>query len=494
MLIMTALTYMQLNKIDALSNTIVKEDMVKADAANTINALTRSNGRNIAELMITPDKTQRDAIYQRIADNRSIISDAIATLEKLIRLPKGKELLATVVAQRNQYVDSFTQIKQLMEAEKRDEAIQLVKTKTFPTLDKLQNSLSSLANFQGELVINKATEVNDRLSSARFSLIIFCTCALLVGACIIFFITQTLVKQLGGEPNYATGIASKIASGDLAVFVEVKPSDKTSLLAALKSMRDSLAHIVEQVRTGTTAVASASNQIAAGNLDLSSRTEQQASTLEEIASSMEELTSTAKQNADNAQQANRLAQSASKVAEKGGDVVAQVVSTMGSINESSQKIAEIISVIDSIAFQTNILALNAAVEAARAGEQGRGFAVVASEVRNLAQRSASASKEIKELIANSVEKVNLGSQLVGQAGVTMNEIVTSVQRVTDIMSEITTASHEQTAGIQQINLAVTQIDDATQHNAALVEEATAASQSLHQQAENLAEIVSVFKL
>lgn len=259
-------------------------------------------------------------------------------------------------------------------------------------------------------------------------------------------------------------------------------------------MNDNLVKIVADVRGGTETIASASSQIASGNLDLSSRTEEQASSLEETASSMEELTSTVKQNADNARQANQLAVQASEVAEKGGAVVNDVVDTMHSINESSKRIVDIISVIDGIAFQTNILALNAAVEAARAGDQGRGFAVVASEVRNLAQRSAAAAKEIKSLIDSSVEKVETGSKLVGEAGTTMVDIVASVKRVTDIMGEITAASNEQTVGIEQINQAITQMDEVTQQNAALVEEAAAASQSMQDQAGRLTSLVSVFKL
>jgi len=259
-------------------------------------------------------------------------------------------------------------------------------------------------------------------------------------------------------------------------------------------MNDSLLKIVREVRLGTDTIATASTQIASGNLDLSSRTEEQASSLEETASAMEELTSTVKQNADNARQANQLAVSASAVAQEGGDVVGQVVATMGSINDSSKKIVDIISVIDGIAFQTNILALNAAVEAARAGEQGRGFAVVASEVRSLAQRSAAAAKEIKVLIDDSVEKVTSGSKLVEQAGSTMAEVVGSVRRVTDIVGEISAASQEQSTGIEEVNRAITQMDEVTQQNAALVEEAAAAAQSLQDQAGKLAQVVGVFKL
>ncbi len=293
----------------------------------------------------------------------------------------------------------------------------------------------------------------------------------------------------------AVDIADAVASGDLTSRIEVDSSNETGrLLQALKTMNDNLVDLVGKVRMSTDQIATASSEIAAGNSDLSQRTEKQASSLEETASSMEELTSTVKQNADNARQANQLASGASEIAVKGGIVVGQVVQTMSSINESSKKIVDIISVIDGIAFQTNILALNAAVEAARAGEQGRGFAVVATEVRTLAQRSAAAAKEIKELINASVSKVADGTRLVDEAGATMDEIVSAVKRVTDIMSEISAASQEQSSGIEQVNQAVTQMDEVTQQNAALVEEATAAAESMQEQAQTLTHAVTVFKL
>lgn len=316
---------------------------------------------------------------------------------------------------------------------------------------------------------------------------------LIVGALIVIcvFIARSITRPM----NHAIKVAQSVAAGDLSTIIHVENGNETGkLMQALKDMNASLLDTVRQVRTGTDTIATASSQIAAGNQDLSSRTEMQASSLQQTAASMEELTSTVKQNADNARQANQMAQSASEVAVKGGQVVAQVVDTMGSINTSSKKIVDIISVIDSIAFQTNILALNAAVEAARAGEQGRGFAVVATEVRSLAQRSASAAKEIKALIDDSVGKVNTGSQLVAQAGSTMEQIVSSIRRVTDIMGEITAASHEQTLGIEQVNQAISQMDGVTQQNAALVEEAAAAAQALQDQAGSLAEVVSIFKV
>ncbi|GAB3356343.1 hypothetical protein GCM10027395_18820 [Giesbergeria sinuosa] len=315
--------------------------------------------------------------------------------------------------------------------------------------------------------------------------------AVLVGSALAWGTTRSITRPL----HKAVEVARHVSSGDLTMDIVVESSDETGeLMQALKDMNTSLLHTVQQVRTSTDTIATASSQIAAGNTELSVRTEQQATSLEETATSMETLTGTVKQNADNARQANQLAQSASQVATQGGEVVAQVVDTMRSINTSSKKIVDIISVIDGIAFQTNILALNAAVEAARAGEQGRGFAVVASEVRNLAGRSAEAAKEIKTLISDSVDKVETGSHLVEQAGHTMEQIVASISRVTDIMGEITAASAEQSAGIEQVHLAIEQMEVATQQNAAMVEQAATAADALHGQADSLTQVVSVFHL
>jgi methyl-accepting chemotaxis protein len=315
-------------------------------------------------------------------------------------------------------------------------------------------------------------------------------------ACLVLatLFTRMLLRQLGGEPVYAADIAGRIAQGDLAVEVQLKDNDQGSLLHAIKTMRDNLARIVGQVRQGTDSMASASAEIAGGNQELSDRTEHQGQALSRVATAMEELTSAVRQNTGNAQQANGLAQTASQVSEQGGRVMAQVTETMDSINASSKKITDIISVIDGIAFQTNILALNAAVEAARAGEQGRGFAVVASEVRTLAQRSATAAKEIKILIDDSVRQVGTGAELVAQAGTTMHAVVDSVKRVTGIMGEISAASVEQTRGIEDVNGALVEMDSMTQQNMALVEQATAAAQELQDQASGLAGLVGVFKL
>ena len=350
---------------------------------------------------------------------------------------------------------------------------------------------SELVRLETRLARDSYEGASAVFAKALMALLGILVIALVVSAAISIFMSRMIVRPL----RNVIATAGRIASGDLTSKIQVKGRDETAeLLHALKDMNESLVKIVGEVREGTDSISTASKQIAAGNADLSQRTEEQASSLEETASSMEELTSTVKQNAENARQANQLAAGASVVAVKGGAVVGQVVTTMSSINESSKKIVDIISVIDGIAFQTNILALNAAVEAARAGEQGRGFAVVASEVRNLAQRSAAAAKEIKTLIGDSVNKVEDGTRLVDEAGKTMEEIVSAVKRVTDIMAEITAASQEQSAGIEQVNQAITQMDEVTQQNAALVEEAAAAAESMQEQAQNLTQAVAVFRL
>jgi methyl-accepting chemotaxis protein len=370
-------------------------------------------------------------------------------------------------------------------------ATELLHGKMQTHFQKVRESMDSLIKLQLDVAKKEFDQSQSFFGKFKIFSISAIAIALAFGAMFGLWLIGSITRPL----NYAVDIAQHIADGDLTQQIHSDSNDETGqLLEALKNMSEHLVKTVSEVRIGTDTIATASSQIAAGNLDLSSRTEEQASSLEETASAMEELTSTVKQNADNAGQANQLVVAASDFAVKGQVVVGQVVDTMGSIKESSRKIVDIIGVIDGIAFQTNILALNAAVEAARAGEQGRGFAVVATEVRNLAQRSASAAKEIKTLIDDSVEKVDAGGKLVDSAGATMTQIVTSVKQVADIMSEIAAASHEQSDGIEQVNQAVMQMDETTQQNAALVEQAAAAAASMQNQAANLAEAVSVFKL
>ena len=429
------------------------------------------------------------------AEESKVSSASSAELQKkieaLIDKPEEKAMFAGLLEQRKVYIGSRDQVYKL-KGESQVEAANEVFEKTFvPAAAKYQKMVADLLQHQRASIDTTAREIDDVAKTSRNLLLTLAALALAFGVVCAWVLTMGIVRPL----RTAVEIARKVADGDLTAQIDASAKDETGqLLLALKDMNTSLLNIVSEVRSGTDSIATSSTQIAAGNQDLSSRTEEQAGSLEETASSMEELTSTVKQNADNARQANQLAASAAQVAVKGGDVVAQVVGTMQSINASSNKIVDIISVIDGIAFQTNILALNAAVEAARAGEQGRGFAVVASEVRNLAQRSASAAKEIKTLIGASVEQVNAGSMLVAQAGSTMNDIVDSVQRVSDIITEITAASSEQSVGIDEINRAIGQMDAVTQQNAALVEESAAAAESMQHQAHSLAQVVSVFKL
>jgi methyl-accepting chemotaxis protein len=372
-----------------------------------------------------------------------------------------------------------------------DGASEYVLRKLTTSQNAFLDSATSFANSQdAQMQAEGAQALVDGATAVNMTLL-FSFLALVASVVLAYFLTRSIVRPL----NEAVRVAENVAAGDLSTTIEVTSADETGkLMQALQHMNDNLLRIVTEVRTGTDTITTASSEITSGNLDLSARTEQQAGSIEETASAMEQMTSTVKQNADNARQANQLAGSASSVAVQGGAVVAEVVSTMDAIHASSKKIVDIIGVIDGIAFQTNILALNAAVEAARAGEQGRGFAVVATEVRSLAQRSAAAAKEIKMLIDDSVAKVDDGSKLVAKAGVTMMEVVTSVKNVTDIVAEISAASHEQSAGIEEINRAITQMDEVTQQNAALVEEAAAAAQSLQEQAGHLSQAISIFKL
>jgi methyl-accepting chemotaxis protein-1 (serine sensor receptor) len=441
---------------------------------------------------LTADEGETARLLEGIERNKKTIDQQWAAYTATELTPDEQQLADKLLAQRGHFVDGALQpAVEALRAQDKERAGQIVHGAMNTLFQPVRQGIDDLIGLQ----LAEAERIDQR-SARMYSLVrIVCLAGMAFGLLLAGVIGAALVRGIVRPLEEAVRIAGAVAGGDLTQSIDVRSNDETGrLMRALKDMNDGLVRIVGQVRGGTDTIATASGQIAAGNLDLSSRTEQQAGSLEETASSMEELTSTVKQNADNARQANALAVSASEVAGKGGAVVAQVVDTMRAIDASSARIADIIGVIDGIAFQTNILALNAAVEAARAGEQGRGFAVVASEVRNLAQRSAAAAKEIKTLIDDSVHKVHHGSELVDQAGATMAEIVQSVSRVTDIMAEITAASQEQTAGIEQVNSAITQMDQATQQNAALVEEASAAAQSLREEAAALARAVGTFRL
>jgi methyl-accepting chemotaxis protein len=434
--------------------------------------------------------TSRMSEWQAAMDKTSEITLASRKrIVELVQSEEGKRRIAAIDAAREAYrTPRANLLKQRLAGEDISAALD---RDLRPLAEAYLNSIVQLEEFQQSIYDKSLAEATANAAQGRNILIAGGVLAVLIGAAAAFVLSRSITVPL----RQAADSARRIADGDLTNPIHADGRDEAAqLLQALKGMQDNLAHVVSNVRGNAEGVASASSQIAQGNQDLSARTEQQASALEETAASMEQLSSTVRLNADNAQQANQLAMSASTVASQGGEVVARVVDTMKGINDSSRRIADIISVIDGIAFQTNILALNAAVEAARAGEQGRGFAVVAGEVRNLAQRSAEAAKEIKGLISASVDRVEAGSQLVANAGETMTQIVGSVQRVTDIMGEISAAAGEQSDGIGQVNTAVSHLDQMTQQNAALVEQSTAAAQSLREQATRLAEVVQVFRL
>jgi len=447
--------------------------------------------RELRNALILSDDAKVKSALDTVAEARERMNKTLDKLATTATSDAGKKLLAAVTDARAGYLPIQRRFVDQVRGGEKDEAVTLLYQQLGPAQLAYLKALDGLQNRQIEQVNKAAADGEQAYNQAKLLMFGLLAGMVGLGALLGWWITRSIT----GPIEAAVNVAEKVAAGDLSSHIEITRSDETGrLLNALKRMNESLVGIVTTVRNSSESIATGSAQIASGNADLSQRTEEQASALEETAASMEQLGSTVKQNADNARQANQLAMSASTVAIKGGEVVGQVVETMKGINDSSKKIADIISVIDGIAFQTNILALNAAVEAARAGEQGRGFAVVASEVRSLAQRSAEAAKEIKSLINASVERVEQGTVLVDQAGVTMDEVVTSIKRVTDIMGEISSASIEQSQGVSQVGEAVSQMDQVTQQNAALVEESAAAADSLRQQAKQLVSAVAVFKI
>jgi methyl-accepting chemotaxis protein len=677
MIIIAVLGIMNMRNVAGSLQDIVNDKFPKTVWANDVVDSVNTIARAMRNALLEKDPAKIQKELDLIGEQREIIKERLKTLDEKIVAPEGQAMLDKVLEARKNYVDNQDVFLKLMKEGKQEAATTYLLVEIRPTQAAYIASVGKLIDYQSELMKKSGDAANDAVQSALMLIIVLAIIAVIAGVVIALMIVRNLMKQLGGEPDYAADAVHKIAQGDLTATLDIKPGDTSSLMYSLKTMQDSLRgivaeiksivaaanqgdfstkmnlngkagytkelsellnqlsdtvdaafndtirvadalaqgdltqkvtkdyqgaygrvkvsvnstvdsltkiveeiraivedaavrgsfatkmdmngkqgytktlsellnqlsnvtdeamndimrvakalanadltqkiekpypglfgqtkdgvnttvdnlkNLVNEVKVSVDSIGTASKEIASGNTDLSQRTEEQASSLEETAASMEELTSTVKQNADNAKQANQLAHSASSVAEKGGAVVQEVVGTMSSINESSRKIVDIISVIDGIAFQTNILALNAAVEAARAGEQGRGFAVVAAEVRNLAQRSAAAAKEIKTLIGDSTEKVEIGTKLVDDAGKTMEEIVNAVKRVTDIMSEISAASAEQSQGIEQVNQAITQMDEVTQQNAALVEEAAAAAESLEEEAQNLTRSVSVFKM
>ena len=443
-----------------------------------------------SENFLEPFKAGEQAFGLAFKEAKSLTSDNPAQQGRLDRMMANHQQFmavanALVALRRDTTAGKGTQDALLLEFSAGKDKL---------AMDAFRAGIAEFAKEESALLVVRSAALESTMAATTYTLVLGGLGLLALTSALGWALTRSVFRQLGAEPSEAARTVNAVAQGDLTVQIALRPGDTASLMAGLVRMRESLVKVVAEVRSNSESVATASAQIAQGNQDLSSRTEQQASALQQTAATMEELGTTVRHNSDSAKQANQLAQSASEVAARGGAVVGQVVTTMQGINDSSRKIGDIISVIDGIAFQTNILALNAAVEAARAGEQGRGFAVVASEVRSLAQRSAEAAKEIKSLISRSVEQVEQGTGLVDQAGKTMDEIVGSIQRVTDIVAEISSASVEQSSGVHQVGEAVSQMDQATQQNAALVEESAAAAESLKGQAQQLVRAVATFKL
>ena len=493
-LLIASIGGIRMNSLSDRISRLADERMAQVMTAQDVKDLINLNARVIRNMLLFDKIEDVVAEKKRIDANADKTSQLLDVLDKGLQAPQGRQLLAEVQRVRPLYRDVLGRTADLALANQADAGRTLLLAELRALQSAYFTALDTLIDHIKAQMLDSSRQAEEEASRAAIHMGVLAALAVVVGGGLAFAITRRIKNQLGGEPAYAALIAQEVARGNLAVRVETRPGDQRSVVATMEQMRAQLARMVADVRMSSESIATGATQIATGNADLSQRTEEQASNLQQTAASMEQMNSTVKQNADTVRTAAQLASSASATAARGGEVVGNVVRTMDDITASSRKIADIIGVIDGIAFQTNILALNAAVEAARAGEQGRGFAVVAAEVRSLAQRSAQAAKEIKGLIEESVSKVDAGSQLVSEAGGTMDEIVQQAQRVADLIAEIGAATQEQEQGISQVGQAVNQLDQVTQQNAALVEESAAAAGSLNGQAARLVQLVSVFQV
>ena len=475
-------------------NSLLVNRMPTVEALREIKLASVDNARIIRNLVLLTGETEMQHEKDLFDKNNTQIQSFLSALKVKLANPADQALLIELINNRASYQHYTNAVLELGLNNMKDGAKKLLFGDGIQTQLAYFGSIDKLVDTQKNTMALTGAETVQKYHSARWMMISLGILACSLSIMLTLILSRSILRQLGGEPRDAANLAHEVAQGNLCASIQVRPGDTSSLMAQLKMMQDNLVQLVSSVRYGAESVSATSSEIAIGNNDLSSRTEGQAGSLEETAAAMEQLTSTVKQNADNALRANQLVITTSSVALESGKVVADVVHTMGRIQESSGKIVDIIEVIDGIAFQTNILALNAAVEAARAGEQGRGFAVVAAEVRNLAQRSATAAREIKLLIHDSVGNVNAGTVLADKARVTMAKIVTSVQQVTVIMGEIASANQEQSSGIDEVNRAIMQMDVVTQQNAALVQQASASATSMQEQSDNLLREVSAFQL
>ncbi|HSI48690.1 MAG TPA: methyl-accepting chemotaxis protein [Ideonella sp.] len=489
-----ALGVIWLRHLGSMQQEMVDSEVVPSHLAGTAAWQAATHFRRQYPYILKHDEKARAESLELNEKSAGEITKAIDFERSHPTSAEQRQLVADFDTHWPAYLASTRKIQAAVKADDTEAAFAELNATTDGLHVKLRKLFIQLGDMRLKSAQERALHGTAIVNAAAWQVLALVAAGLLVAAGAAVLVTRSILRQIGGEPGQAVEVARGVAAGDLSARIVLRPGDSDSLLAQLKAMQQSLSQVVGRVRQNAESVATASGEISQGNNDLSSRTEQQASALQETAASMEQLGATVTQNSHNAQLANQLARSASEVAGQGGEVVGQVVATMGEIQTSSKRIADIISVIDGIAFQTNILALNAAVEAARAGEQGRGFAVVASEVRGLAGRSAAAAKEIRQLISASVERVEQGSALVDRAGSTMNDVVTSIRRVSDIIGEITSSSGEQKAGMTQVGSAMAQIDRTTQQNAALVEQSAAAAESLSQQAQQLVQVVSTFKI